>query len=151
MAFSNASIASRPAPTRPGADEATFIKDQVTQPAAETAVVDALRALVRAEHAPDANAWGALTDEHFWAISPIGSKDAKGVRMAQIGRQRTATPLSTVRDLQVRIYGDLAIMRYVQEPVTPRRARGTRLWVRHGTEWQQALNHQTFMTEPAGK
>lgn len=140
-----------PAATRRGADEATFIQDHATRPAAETAVVDALRRLARSEHAPNANAWAALTDDHFWVIGAGGSKDPKGVRMAQIGRQRAATPLPTFHDLQIRIYGDLAIMRYIQEPVRPRTLRGTRLWVRHGAVWQQALNHQTFVTEPARK
>lgn len=140
-----------PAASRPGADEATFIKDQATRPAAETAIVDALRGVVRAEHASNANGWAALTDDHFWTISVRGSKDRKGVRMAQIGRQRAATPLPTFHDLQIRIYGDLAIMRYIQEPVRPPAARGTRLWVRHGDVWQQALNHATFIAESARK
>jgi hypothetical protein len=140
-----------PAATRPGADEATFIKDQATRPAAEAAIVDALRGVVRAEHAANANAWAALTDDHFWTISVRGSRDRKGVRMAQIGRQREATPLPTFHDLQIRIYGDLAIMRSIQEPVRPPAVRNTRLWVRHRDVWQQALNHGTFIAEPAGK
>jgi hypothetical protein len=132
-----------------GADEATFIKDRATRPTAEAAIVDALRGLVRAEHASNANAWAALTDDHFWTISVGGSKDRKDARMAQIGRQRAATPLPTFHDLQIRIYGDLAIMRSVQEPVRPPAVRGTRLWLRHGDVWQQALNHGTFIAEPA--
>jgi hypothetical protein len=139
------------AASRAGADEATFLKDRSTRPAAESAIVDTLRKLVLAEHASDANAWGALTDDHFWTISVRGAKDSKGARMGQIGRQRAATLLPTFHVLQIRIYGDLAIMRNLQEPVTPPAVRGTRLWVRHGDVWQQALNHGTFIAASARK
>ena len=132
-------------------DETDHIKDQAMRSAAETAIIDALRRVQRAEHASDANGWAELTHDGFWAISARGSKDRKSARMAQIARQRAATPLPTVHDVQVRIYGELAIMRYVQEPVRPPALQGTRLWVRHGAVWQQALNHQTFITQPASK
>jgi hypothetical protein len=132
-------------------DETDHIQDQATRSAAETAIIDALRRLQRAEHASDANGWAALTDDAFWAISANGSKDRKSARMGQIARQRAATPLPTVHDVQVRIYGDLAIMRCVQEPVSPPAVRGTRLWVRHGAVWRQALNHATRLTQPASK
>jgi hypothetical protein len=132
-------------------DETDHINDQAIRSAVETAIIDALRRVQRAEHASDANGWAALTDDGFWAISPNGSKDRKSARMGQIARQRAATPLPTVHDVQVRIYGDLAIMRYVQEPVRPPAVRGTRLWVRHGAGWQQALNHQTRLTRPASE
>jgi hypothetical protein len=139
-----------PAAIPRGADEATFIKDPATRPAAEAAIVDALRGLVRAEHASNASAWAALIDDHFWSISVRGAKDRKDVRMAQIGRQR-ATRLPTFHDLQIRIYGDVAIMRNIQEPLSPPAVRNTRLWVRHGDVWQQALNHGTFIAEPVSK
>ena len=133
--------------------ETDDIKDQGTRSAAESAIIDALRRVQRAEHASDANGWAALTDEGFWAISAFGAKDRKPVRAAQIARQgsATSTPLPTVHDVQIRIYGDLAIMRYVQEPVTPPALRGTRLWVKHGAVWQQALNHATRLTKPPSK
>jgi Domain of unknown function (DUF4440) len=130
-------------------DEADNIKDPAIRSAAEAAIIDALRRVQRAEHASDANGWAALTDDAFWAIGTNGSKDRKSARMGQIARQNAATPLPTVHDVQVRIYGDLAIMRYVQEPVRPPALRGTRLWVRHGAVWQQALNHATRLTQPA--
>ncbi|MBZ5636986.1 MAG: nuclear transport factor 2 family protein [Acidobacteriia bacterium] len=133
-----------------GGGETDHIKDQAMRSTAETAIIDALGRVQRAEHASDANGWAALTHDGFWAIGPRGSKDRKSARMAQIGRQ-AATPLPTVHDVQVRIYGELAIMRYVQEPVRPPALRGARLWVRHGAVWQQALNHQTFLTQPASK
>jgi hypothetical protein len=132
-------------------DETDHIKDQAIRSAAETEIIDGLRRVQRAEQASDANGWAALTDDGFWAISARGSKDRKSARMGQIARQRAATQLPTVHDVQVRIYGDLAIMRSVQEPVRPPAVRGTRLWVRHGAVWQQALNHQTSLTQPASK
>ena len=135
----------------PSGDQTDHIKDKAVRPAAEAAILDALRTLQRAEHARDATAWAALTDDNFWAISPRGSKDRKAARVTQIGRQAGTTPLPTVHDVQIRIYGELAIMRYTQEPVRPPAMRGTRLWVKKGTVWQQALNHQTFLTEPVRK
>lgn len=141
-----------PATTRVSSGDVTdHIIDQAIRLANEAAIIDALRRVQRAEHASDANGWAALTDDTFWAISASGSRDRKSARMGQIARQRAATPLPTVHDVQVRIYGDLAIMRYVQEPVRPPALRGTRLWVRHGAVWQQALNHQTRLTQPASR
>jgi len=131
-------------------DETDHIQDQAIRSAAEAAIIDALQRVQRAEHASDANGWAALTDDGFWAIGPNGSKE-RLARMSEIVRQRAVTPLPAVHDVQVRIYGDLAIMRYVQEPVKPPAVRGTRLWVRHGTVWQQALNHQTRLIQPPGQ
>ena len=137
--------------TRPGGDETTYLKDQAVRGAAETAIVEAQRGLLLAENASDAKAWAALTDDHFWALSPNGAKASKGPRFTQIGRPRAPTPLPIVHHMEIRIYGDLAIMRMVQEPVRPPSLRGTRVWVKHGDVWQQALNHQTFLAEPASK
>jgi ketosteroid isomerase-like protein len=141
-----------PGATRPSSgDETDHIKDQANRSAAESAIIDALRRVQRAEHAKDVSAWAALTDDHFWAISPFGSRDPKSARMGQIGQLTAGPPLPTVHDVQIHIYGDLAIMSYVQEPFNPPAMRGTRLWVRHGVVWQQALNHQTRITQPASK
>ena len=135
-------------------DETDHIKDQATRSTTEAAVIDAMRRVQRAERASDANGWAALTADTFWAISPYGQKDRKPARFSQIARQAataTATPLPTVHDVQIGIYGDLAVMHYVQEPVTPPAMRATRVWVRHGAVWQQALNHQTRLTQPGRK
>lgn len=88
--------------------------------------------------------------------SPIGARanaspGTTGLSSGQIAHQTAVRPLPTVHDVQIRIYGDLAIMRYVQEPFSPPAVRGTRLWVRHGAVWQQALNHQTRFTQRVSK
>jgi hypothetical protein len=132
-------------------DEAERTKVPATRSAAETAIVAALRRVQEAEHGADANGWAALTVDTFCAISARGSKDRKSARMSQIAQQRAATPLPAVPDLQIRIYGDLALMRYVQQSVSLPAVRGTRLWVRHGAVWQQALNHGTRITQQASK
>jgi hypothetical protein len=141
-----------PGPTRVSSgDETDHIKDQASRSPAETPIIEALRRVQQAEHAGDGNGWAALTDDGFWAISVRGAKDRKSVRMNQIANQRAVTPLPTVHDVQVRIYGDLAIMRSVQEPVRVPAVRSTRLWVRHGAAWHQALNHMTGLTQAASK
>ena len=141
-----------PGPTQVSSgDETSHIKDQASRPAAEAAIIEALRRLQQAEHSGDGNGWAALTDDGFWAISARGSKDRKSVRMNQIAQQRAVTPLPAVHDVQVRVYRDLAIMRSVQEPVRPPAVRSTRVWVRRGAVWQQALNHMTSLTQAASK
>ena len=130
-------------------DEGDHVKDQGMGSVTETAILDALRRVQQAEHASDANGWAALTHDGFWAIGPRGSKDRKSVRIAQIARQKASTPLPAVHDVQLRVYGELAIMRYIQDPVRPPALRGTRLWVKDGAVWQQALNHQTFLIQPS--
>ena len=138
-----------PATTAPSNEDVTDAIKDATTPAAETPIIDALRGLQRAEHARDATAWAASTDDRFWSISPYGSRDAKAARAGQISRQRAVSLVPLVHDVQIRIYGDVAVMRSIQEAPRPPATRSTRLWVRRGTLWQQALNHLTFMTQSA--
>lgn len=136
-----------------GGDQQTFITAQTPWPSGspEASILDAYRGLVRAEHGRDVNGWARLTDDHFWAIAPRGQKDGKGARFTQIGRLTTDTPLPIISELQIHVYGDLAIMRGVQEPVRPPTLRFTRVWVRQGGEWRQALNHATFVNSSSEK
>jgi hypothetical protein len=134
----------------PGGDQTTFITGLAGLSDAEIAVVDAFRGVQRAEHAPDATAFAALTEDQFWVIGPDGRWAGKELRVTQVGHQTQATPFPTVHDVQVRIYGDLAVMRGIQEPVIPAVWRFTRLWVRRSGVWRQALNHQTA-TDPVRK
>jgi hypothetical protein len=136
-----------PAGTTPSRGDGTYEIQDATPPAAQAAIIEALRGVRRAEDARDASTWAASTDDHFWSISPYGSRDGKAARAGQISRRKVVSPLPIVHDVQVRIYGDVAVMHSIQEPPRPPATRSTRLWVKHGALWQQALNHQTFIKE----
>lgn len=97
-----------------GGDETDNIKDRANRSAADTAIIDALRRVQRAEHGSDANGWAALTDDGFWAINAFGAKDRKPVRAAQIARQGSATvdaasDCSRCADPHLRRSGDHAL------------------------------------------
>lgn len=123
-------------------NETNFIVNTTARSRAERQVVDALRALNRAEHAPDWSAWAALTVDEFQVINVRGHLDLKADRVNTI-RQAQLTAFPLLRDVRVRIFGNTAIMTAIQEPALAPPFRFTRLWVNTERGWKQVINQQT--------
>jgi len=129
-------------PGLPSRNETNFIVNTMGGGRVEREVVDALRAINRAEHAPDASAWAALTADEFQLIDVLGHVDQKADRVNAI-QQAQSTPFPIVRDLRVRVFGDTAVMTAIQQPASARPFRFTSLWVKTQSGWKQVINHQT--------
>jgi len=126
----------------PSRNETNFIVNTMGGGRVEREVVDALRAINRAEHAPDGSAWAALTADEFQLINVFGHVDQKADRVKTI-QEAHSTPFPVVRDLRVRVFGDAAVMTAIQEPASAGPFRFTRLWLKTQSGWKQVINHQT--------
>lgn len=130
-------------PDSPSRDETNFIVNTTARTRAEREVVDAVRAINRAEHAPDWSAWAALTVDEFQVVNVRGHVDLKADRVNTIRQQLQSTAFPIVRDLRVRVFGNAAVMTAIQEPASARPFRFTRLWVKTESGWRQVINQQT--------
>ena len=141
--IATASSARRSARDHAGIDATNFVRNWTPHSDGEQMIVDAFRSLQKAEHAPDWQIFSALTADAFHVVGLQGQVGRKPQRVAAIRDQAGATPFPLVRDVEVRLFGTAAIMTAVQEPATQPVLRFTRLWVKNGDTWQQAVNHQT--------
>ena len=124
-------------------DETNFIVNTTARTSAEREVVDALRGVQRAEHAPDWSGWAALTVDEFQVVNVRGHVDLKANRIKTIRQQAQSTPFPIVRDLRIRMFGNTAVMTAIQEPALASPFKFTRLWVKTNGGWKQVINHQT--------
>jgi hypothetical protein len=136
-----------PTSVHSGRNATNFIVASSASTAREREIVDAFRAVQRAEHSADAAAYAALTADEFHVVGVLGQVGTKAGRFEAIRTQTASTPFPVVTDVRVRVFGDAAVMTATQEPVRGRPLRFTRLWIRRDGRWQQVVNQQTAVAQ----
>lgn len=132
-------------PNRQARSATDFIIDTAVRSDAEGELVDVFRTLQRAERSGDWAAFSAMTTDGFQVVSFNGDVRTKAQRIEEIRRQRPDTLYPAVDELKVRVFGSIAVMSARQHPVIGAfpSFRWSRLWVKDGSQWRQAINQQT--------
>lgn len=80
----------------------------------------------------DPSAWDHLTADDFTVVNETGAFMTKAERLAQVRTQKATTPI-TAQQEQIRLYGDVAIRRFLSGDLWV-----LDVWVREARGWRVA-------------
>jgi hypothetical protein len=113
-------------------------------------VVQSWQALETAVNQRNADEWARhVGDEFVFNIKENGNPLTKADRVATIRKQSSSSQVTDIGamvpgSMDVRIYGDTAVMRDTQQPtVRARPYRAMRIWVKRDGRWQLVYSQQT--------